>query len=434
MAKDDVNSEMSNFSIQDTMNMGAGSTELLENLLAPETAAGKPEDLKPIIKEVIDPITKKVITTKDDTTVEDANKKPDTSIQDFLASTDETTTDETTTDETTQTVTDQTTTDETTTTSDETTQAPKGAEEGEGTGEDGEEGNVPFKALSKELTDLGIFSAQEDGEDPIETPEQFLAKFQSEKQNGAIEMVNNFIGQFGEEYQSAFDSIFVKGVDPKEYFNTFNKITDFTNLDLTKEDNQKLVLRQTLTDQGFEGEDINLEIEKINNYGDLEITAQRYHKVLVKKEAQNLKDMDAKASVDLQNKTAIKNEYITNVRTILQDKVKEKGFDGIPLNPKMANELHDFLLVDKYKTSSGETLTDFDRTILDLKKPENHATKVKVGLLLKMLEKDPTLSTIQKTGVTKKTNKLFSEVARQVSKPTVIKKVPTGPAPSWFVK
>jgi hypothetical protein len=33
-----------------------------------------------------------------------------------------------------------------------------------------------------------------------------------------------------------------------------------------------------------------------------------------------------------------------------------------------------------------------------------------------MLEKDPTLSTIQKTGVTKKSNELFGEVARQVTK------------------
>jgi hypothetical protein len=30
-----------------------------------------------------------------------------------------------------------------------------------------------------------------------------------------MEMVNNFIGQFGEDYQEAFDAIFVKGVKPK---------------------------------------------------------------------------------------------------------------------------------------------------------------------------------------------------------------------------
>ena len=63
------------------------------------------------------------------------------------------------------------------------------------------------------------------------------------------------------------------------------------------------------------------------------------------------------------------------------DKVKEKEFDGIPINSNLANELQDFLLVDKWKTPSGETLTDFDRSILDLKRPENHELKVKVGLL-----------------------------------------------------
>jgi hypothetical protein len=53
---------------------------------------------------------------------------------------------------------------------------------------------------------------------------------------------------------------------------------------------------------------------------------------------------------------------------------------------------------------------------LDLKRPENHGTKVKVALLLKILEKDPTLSTIQKTGISKKSNELFGEVARQATK------------------
>lgn len=429
MAKDDVNSEKDNFSITETMNMGAGNTELLKDLLTPEIS---PDELRPIIKEVTDPVTKKVITTADNIIVETTNKidekvikKPDTSLQEFLTTDDTTTADTTIADTTTNDTTTAETTIADTTIIDTTTINTTQAE-----GSEREESSTSFKALTKELTELGIFTAQAEGEDLIENGEQLLAKFQFEKQSGAVEMVNNFIGQFGEDYQNAFESIFVKGVNPKEYFDTFNKITDFTNLDLTKEDNQKIVLRQALIDQGFEGEDINSEIERVNNYGDLETVAQRHHKVLVKKETQALKDMDAKAATELQNKTAIKNEFINSVQTILQEKIKEKGFDGIPLNPKLANELHDFLLVDKYKTPSGETLTDFDRTILDLKKPENHATKVKVGLLLKMLEKDPTLSTIQKAGVTKKTNKLFSEVVRHVPKPVIKKK--DEPAPRWF--
>ena len=86
------------------------------------------------------------------------------------------------------------------------------------------------------------------------------------------------------------------------------------------------------------------------------------------------------------------------------------------MNPKLASEVSDFLLVDKWKLPSGETLSDFDREIQDLKKPENHTKKVKYALLLKLLEKDPTLSTIQKAGVTTTTNKLFESVTRQTAK------------------
>jgi hypothetical protein len=155
--------------------------------------------------------------------------------------------------------------------------------------------------------------------------------------------------------------------------------------------------------------------------------------VLVKKEAQKLAQMEQKAEVELQQKQAVRNQYINNVQQVLQDKLKSKEFDGIPINPKLASELQDFLLVDKYKTASGETLTDFDRTILELKRPENHATKVKVALLLKILEKDPTLSTIQKTGVTKKSNELFGEVARQVTKAKSTTSAQQSKPNSWFL-
>jgi hypothetical protein len=208
-------------------------------------------------------------------------------------------------------------------------------------------------------------------------------------------------------------------------------------MDLSKESNQKQVMKQALADQGFESEDIDKEIERLTSYGDLEAVSTRHHKVLVKKEAKKLQQLEAQSQQEQQQKQAIKQQYVDNVQTILSDKVKEKEFDGIPINSNLANELQDFLLVDKWKTPSGETLTDFDRSILDLKRPENHELKVKVGLLLKMLEKDPTLSTIQRAGLTKKSNQLFGEVARQVTKAkTVASKKPSSnnkKPNSWFL-
>ena len=398
-----------NFSIQDTMEMGLGSQELMNDLMSPETSTSSPDDIQEIVKETapIEPPKAPDVPKGKEIVPKEDGKEPTGQdlISNFLG--DNAGDEEDSEDTDLQPV---------------KKKAPaaeaKPAEETPETSEEGEEEQVnQFTALARDLFKLNVFTKDEDEEDVnISSPEEFLERFQNEKKKGAIEMVNSFIGQFGEDYQQAFDAIFVKGVNPKEYFGTYNNVVSFAEMDLSQENNQVTVIKQALADQGFEPDDINTEVERLKNYGDLETVATKHHKVLVKKEAQKLAQMEQKAEMELQQKQAIKNQYIQNVQTVLQDKLKSKEFDGIPINPKLANELQDFLLVDKYKTASGETLTDFDRTILELKRPENHATKVKVALLLKILEKDPTLSTIQRTGVTKKSNELFGEVARQVTK------------------
>lgn len=401
-----------NFGIEDTMDMGIGNTQLLDDLFSPETSTEDPDKLETIVKTADEPkAPKKPEVSKGKEVVQklDGEEKDSQDIlRNFLGDDDE---DEETEDDV---VTAPTT--------------PAKAEE-----EEDDVVESPFVSLSKDLFKLGVFTQDDDEEDAvIETPEQFLEKFNAEKKKGAIEIVDNFISQFGEDYQKAFDAIFVKGTDPKDYFGVYNNVVSFAELDLSIEDNQVRVIKQALTDQGFDTEDVTTEIERLRNYGDLETVASKHHKVLVKKEAAKLQQLEQQSEQLLQQKAMIRNQYIQNVQSVLQDKLKTKEFDGIPLNPKLASELQDFLLVDKYKTPSGETLTDFDKTILELKRPENHATKVKVGLLLKILEKDPTLSTIQRSGVTKKSTQLFEEVARQTSKKPG-SGGNAGKANSWFL-
>lgn len=419
MANDTDNLSMGNFSIQDTMEMGAGNAELLNDLFAPETASSTPDDVTPIIKDADPPAAPQKPDVQKGKTVEPVNdddsdeKKAQAAISNFLGNADDEDEDD----------------------DDDVTPAPKAKEsEANDDNDDDDTPTTQFSALANDLLKLGVFTKDEDEDDvKITTAEEFLERFNAEKRKGASEMVENFIGQFGEDYQNAFDAIFVKGVDPKEYFGTYNQVVSFAEMDLSQEANQIKVMKQALADQGFDPEDIDTEVERLQNYGDLENVATKHHKVLVKKEAQKLQQMQAKAEQEQLQKQQIKQQYIKNVQDVLNDKLKTKEFDGIPLNPKLANELQDFLLVDKWKTPSGETLSDFDRTILDLKRPENHAMKVKVALLLKILEKDPTLSTIQKTGVSKKTDALFSEVARQVerSKTSTTGGGSKGPK-SWF--
>lgn len=413
---------MGNFSIQDTMDMGMGNQELLNDLFSPETSTSNPEDVEPIIKDANPPAAPEVPEVKKgkdivppksvDGKTDEEKQEGQSMISDFLSDDED---------------------------DDDLPPVSKptkstNSDDADSEDDDTQEG-TQFTALANDLYKLGVFTSDDEDQEPVNTAEEFLERFNEEKKKGASEIVQNFIGQFGEDYQEAFDAIFVKGVNPKDYFGVYNQVVNFAEMDLSDEDNQVRIMKQALTSQGFDPEDIETEVERLKNYGDLESVATKNHKVLVKKEAAKLQEMEANSQQELQQKQAVKNQYINNVQTILQDKVKAKEFDGIPINPKLATELQDFLLVDKWKTPTGETLTDFDRAILDMKKPENHAMKVKVGLLLKMLEKDPTLSTIQRTGITKKSNELFGEVARQVTKA----KSPSGASgsgansKSWFL-
>ena len=413
---------MGNFSIQDTMEMGMGNQELLNDLFSPETSTSNPEDVTPIIKNADAPAApeapevkkgKDIVPPKSvDGKTDEEKLDGQSMISDFLSDDEDSDDDDTP----------------------PAAKAPVAKAESNEEDDDEPQG-TQFTALANDLYKLGVFTSEDDDDQqPISTAEEFLERFNEEKKKGASEIVQNFIGQFGEDYQDAFDAIFVKGVNPKDYFGTYNQVVSFAEMDLSNEDNQVRIMKQALSDQGFDAEDVETEVERLKNYGDLESVATKHHKVLVKKEANKLQQMEAKAEQEQLQKQAVRNQYINNVQSILQDKVKAKEFDGIPINPKLASELQDFLLVDKWKTPTGETLTDFDRAILDMKKPENHAMKVKVGLLLKMLEKDPTLSTIQRTGVTKKSNELFGEVARQVTKAKSAGGTSSGVKPnSWFL-
>ena len=418
--------QIGNFSIQDTMDMGMGNQELLNDLLSPESATSNPDDIQDIKDEPAPAPTKKTTSKQPAASEPEPEKKdddPKKDIQSFLYGEDDEESEEETNDK------------PAAAPAKKAVQATDNQEDSkEDDSEEGEEAPTSqFTALSRDLFKLGVFSKEDDNEEDatIDTPEAFLEKFQAEKKKGAIEIVDNFIGQFGEDYQKAFDAIYVKGVDPKDYFGAFNQIKSFTDMDLTQENNQVAVIKQALTDQGFEPEDVTTEVERLKNYGDLESVATKHHKVLIKKEGQKLQQMEQEREAQLQQQQAIKQQYYQNVNNVLQEKIKAKEFDGIPINPKLAGELQDFLVTDKYKTNSGETLTDFDRTILELKRPENHATKVKLALLMKIMEKDPTLSTIQKTGITKKSNELFGEVARQAQKSSV-KSKPVTQSTSWF--
>ena len=324
------------FGIQNTMETGAGDAQLLNDLMAPETASGNPEDVTAIVNEIDTPKVEKNDNPprgKDITPPNSVDGKTDEEkqsgeslIADFLTGSED---DEYEDDDI-----------QVDPPNDDLKKASEGLDDDDDDDatDDNDSGNK-FTALSNDLFKLGVFNKEEDEEVSINTPEEFLERFNAEKKKGASDLVQDFIGQFGEDYQNAFDAIFVKGADPKEYFGAYNKVVNFSEMDLSSERNQISIMKQALSDQGFESEDISKEIERLQNYGDLDTVATRHHKVLVKKEAKKLEKLQAEAGQAQEQKAQIRNEYVSNVQSILSDKVKEKEFDGIPINSKLANEL-----------------------------------------------------------------------------------------------
>lgn len=376
--KESESSAFDNFSIEISSELG--DQKLVNDLFAPESATSSPDDITEIKEEQPKLEKKKKVE-------EEPEKK--NLIDNLLEEDDE----------------------------EKEKETEEKEKEKEPKNEESEENSNIFGAFAKDLFKMGAFTADE-GEEEIEitSAEEFVERFEYEKQKGANEALREFLGRFGEDYQNAFQSIFVKGVNPKEYFKSFDNLQNFAEMDLTQESSQLSIIRHGLIDQGFEGEDLEAEIERLKNYGDLEPVAKRFHKTLSKKEAVKIEQMEKQKAVEISQREYARQEYAKNVNSIIQEKIKTKDFDGIPINPKIAEELHDFLITDKYQTKTGEKLTEFDKVILDLKRPENHAKKVKLALLLKTMELDPTLSTIKRKALTEKSDEIFSEVIRQQKK------------------
>ncbi len=333
------------FGVQQTLTMGSND---LMNFLTSD-----PKDITPIDKSST---TTTAETTKDvkvNTEEEDPTKKAKSELESFLSKKEEEPA--------------------------ETTEEPTKPETTEG--EDNEETN-PYSIIAKELYEAGILTKDEDEDDvDIIDGESLLEKFQQDKRKGAIEIIDNFLSRFGEDYKEAFDAIYVKGVDPREYFQTQSSIQNFKEMDITDEENQKKIFVEFHKQLGLTDEQIQKRLQKAIDYADLEEDAKTFHEKLIEKETKRLEELEQKKETERQSQIKADQEYNQSLQRILQEKVTAKEFDGIPVTPKLAGDTYSFMYHKKYRTPSGEELTEFDKFLLDLKKPENYELRVKIGLL-----------------------------------------------------
>jgi hypothetical protein len=282
------------------------------------------------------------------------------------------------------------------------------------------DGDDTYVTLGKDLLRLGVFSknSEEETEETIsiKSPEEFLERFNLEKKKGAINILENFLSQFGDDYKKMFDAVFVNGVKPNEYLTSFAKVEAIKDLDLTNESNQERIVRAYYKGLKWDDAKIDGKIAKMKDYGDLEDEAKTYHQVLVEKETDTINNIEKAKQEETQKQkdkdAAIKKSY----QRILTEKLKTQEVDGVPLIQKDAEEVLSYLTEKRFKLESGELLSEFDKDLMELNRPENHEQKIKLGLLLK---KKLDLTSVKKTTISKKSDALFTlstKNAKQSSK------------------
>lgn len=288
-----------------------------------------------------------------------------------------------------------------------------------------------FEAFSKDLIKIGALSDLEEGEKLPATPEEFLKKFNEDRQRGAIQWLDSFLAKFGDDRRQMFEAVFINGADPKDYLSAFSEMESYDGLDITDENNQKSVFREFYRRLGWEEPDIEKKLQKTIDYGDLETDTKKYYDQIVKQDRERLEDIERQAEERQQTQKRLDEQYKISVQNALNEGLKAKEINGVALNDQAARKAFDFLYTKKYKLPDGQLLTEFDKFVLDSKKPENIQKRLLIALLH---ENNFDFSSIKKKGVTEQTNSIFETVQRKTAKKnreTTKEKTPNS-SEKWF--
>lgn len=269
-----------------------------------------------------------------------------------------------------------------------------------------------YNQLAQDLYDAGVFQL-DDGEEPeeISTPEQLLEKFQDLGKKEANKQINGFFNQAGQEAYDAVKAIIIDKVDPEVYFKAQLKIESIQNLDIEDESNQELIVKQYYKNLGWSEDRVQKKVEKLKDYGDLSDEAQVAQEKLAETEKIQLEREQATKQHELAQREQQKIAYAQNIGSLMEEGIKSKEFQGIPLNVDIARATLDYMTAPKWTLpKTGENITDFDKLLLDLKLPENYDKALKIALLE---QSGWDFSKIKSKAITKETNKLFQRAMQK---------------------
>lgn len=262
---------------------------------------------------------------------------------------------------------------------------------------------------SEEVSTFELFAGMliEDGVLIPKTDEEGnpLEDVYSADQEGLRLMVEHTVEQRVEEVKEELNSLVINetlnatlgdlvdyiknGGDPKEFFDTtINE--DYSDIELDDEDNQELLIREKASYDGLDDEDIDELVEEYKVNGTLAKHAKIAHKTLLKiqqSKFEELKQNQEIARVE-REKESLK----------IQEEFKNKIFSlnqvsSFNLSQRDKEKFYEYLTKPVKKTSSGETLTQFELDNTEDKRLQMAFISFKGGL--EAVEKKATTKTSQ---------------------------------------
>lgn len=214
------------------------------------------------------------------------------------------------------------------------------------------------------------------------------------------------------EYVKEMNRIALKNGDVLGYLQTLTRGTYDVDreLDMEEEGDQELIVRKTLSKQGYSKDYIDTQVEFLKDTGKLKaIAEEEFTKSEKEKDAERkriTKQAEDNKKIERENTVKAKrrvSEYIDKITDV----------NGIPLNKDLKKVLPSYIMEKTYKLPNGAEISEFQNDLFQALSDQNIA--LQLALLLKKRDKNGNLdfSFIAKEAETTVTKKIKEDIRRQ---------------------
>lgn len=213
-----------------------------------------------------------------------------------------------------------------------------------------EAGKNLYSDLAKDFKDLGIFKSVEIGDDEEITEDKFIELQKKEIESRVDENINSFLESLDEE-SKAFMQYKLQGGSTQKFFEVMNSDIRTDSFDYADESKSEEFLTNYYNKYSdMESEDIQARIKSLKENEKLSEYAEKYHSKIMKKKAEDEKQMlENQKKANISQKEEIE-KYKTDLNEFIQD---SKEFKGINIDKSRKKDIYNFITNPTIKVGNG---------------------------------------------------------------------------------